>query len=161
MSVDSEFHIHGFRIPFWILDAISWIPDSTVQNSLDSGFRITLCGAIYWLRSSFLKLITFLYVCRVRKLLEPTALQMMPRSSCWAAPHLEERENTNVIVQVLKILESLKCTVRFTIGSADVTIIQDGHPSFSKLRQLLNEGKWFHVIRNRKIPKETICFVIS
>ena len=38
--MDSGFHIHGFRIPFWILDSISWIPDSTDQNYLDSGFRL-------------------------------------------------------------------------------------------------------------------------
>ena len=38
----------GFRIPlarFWIPKP--WIPDSTDQNYLDSGFRITLQGGIY------------------------------------------------------------------------------------------------------------------
>ena len=43
---DSGFHVCGFQIPHpWIpdsMDSISWIPDSTDQNYLDSGFRITL-----------------------------------------------------------------------------------------------------------------------
>ena len=52
-TVDSRFHVCGFRILHpWIpdsMDSISWIPDSTDQNYLDSGFRITLHGAISYL----------------------------------------------------------------------------------------------------------------
>ena len=69
MSVNSGFHIHGFRIPYpttwildynygWIPDPMTWIPDSKAVDSgfhrpklpgfriPDSGFRITLYGAI-------------------------------------------------------------------------------------------------------------------
>ena len=50
MSVDSGLHVCGFRTPHpWIPDSIngiSWIPGSTGQNYLDSGFWFTLHGAI-------------------------------------------------------------------------------------------------------------------